>query len=93
MVLVSVVCPLDNLLLVLGFSFTNVESLSAPGSKVEGVFSLEVGIIAWDQLPEFVFLLVWLTAKNLSSVVVLSFCDFDSHIVLGAEDGVLVVSN
>ncbi len=82
MVLVSVVSPLDNLLIVLGFSFANVKGFSAPASNVESVFALEVGIVAWDQLPEFVFFLVWLAANDLGSVVVLSFRDLDSHVVL-----------
>ena len=93
LVLVSVVCPLDNFLFVLGLSFTDVEGFSTPASNIEGIFSLEVRISAWNQFPELVFLFIGLAAYNLNSIVVLSFRNFNSHIVLCTKDCKFTITN
>ena len=82
LVLVSVVVPLDDLGLLLGFSFADVQCLVAPASDIVSWLSLVFLISNGDELPEFVFLLVWLAAVNLNTVFLLSFRNFNSQVVL-----------
>jgi hypothetical protein len=82
LVLVSVVVPLDDFGLLLGFSFADVQCLVAPASDVVSWLSLVFLISNGNELPEFVFLLVWLAAVNLNTVFLLSFRNFNSQVVL-----------
>lgn len=78
---VSVVIPLDDGLFVLGFTFTDVQSLSAERSQEIGVLALEFLVSAWHELPEFVMLLVRLAAMDVGSIVLAAARDLDSQIV------------
>lgn len=90
LIVTSVVVPLDNVLLVVTVSAFDVKSLTAEGLNVESVISAhEVG---WDQLPEFIDLLVWLTANNSCTIVLTCAWNLDCLMSLGTENTVLVSS-
>lgn len=90
LVVTSVVVPLDNVLFVVAVSALDVKSLTAEGFDVESVISAhEVG---WDQLPEFIHLLVWLTANNSGTVVLTCAWNLDCLMSLGTENTIFVSS-
>jgi hypothetical protein len=93
LVLVSIVSPLNDSGSILGLSFANVQCLVAVASDVIGWLTLEFFISGRNEFPEFICLLVWLTAVDLNTVVFLSLRNFNSQVVAWTEKGESVVSN
>lgn len=90
LVVTSVVIPLDNVLLIVAVSTLDVKSLTAEGLNVESVvFAHEVG---WNELPEFIDLLVGLTANDSGTIVLTCTWNLDCLMGLGTENTILVSS-
>ncbi len=91
LVVISVVVPLDNVSFIVSFTSLDIQCLSAERFDVEGIWlSHEV---SWNELPEFIDLLVGLTANDSGSVVLTSLRHLNCLIRLGTEDTVLVSSD